>query len=122
MKISHEVILTSDARIGPEAAIPMALIVAESIANAIEHGFAAGQADPWLGIRLGPGLQRRQLAVEIEDNGIGLPDGFTLEHSDSLGLRSATMLAGQIGGSYSLTSSTDGSGPLARLELPLLAA
>jgi hypothetical protein len=32
------------------------------------------------------------------------------------------MLAGQIGGSYSLTSSTDGSGTLARLELPLLAA
>lgn len=121
MKIRHEVISTSDARIGPEAAIPLALIVAESIANAIEHGFAPGQDDARLEIRLGHGLQRQQLAVEIEDNGVGLPDGFALEQSGSLGLRIATMLAGQIGGNYSLTSAA-GRGALARLELPLLAA
>nr|WP_280740552.1 histidine kinase dimerization/phosphoacceptor domain -containing protein [Sphingomonas kaistensis] len=121
MTIKHEVISTSDARIGPEAAIPLALIVAESIANAIEHGFAPGQDDARLEIRLGQGLQRQRLAVEIEDNGVGLPDGFALDQSGSLGLRIATMLAGQIGGHYSLTPGTD-RGAIARLELPLLAA
>ena len=119
LKVKHEVISSSEARIGPEAAIPLALIVAESIANAIEHGFAPDQQDAKLEIRLADAAG--ELAVEIEDNGSGLPSGFSLAQSESLGLKIATMLAGQLGGRYTLGSGHTG-GALARLELPLAAA
>lgn len=117
--ISHLVSGETKAGLAPEAAIPLALVVAESIANAIEHGFAEEQRDCILQIRLQP-LTENRLAVEIEDNGRGLPDGFSLTGSDSLGLRIATMLAGQLGGSYTLQPAVS-RGTLARIELPLAA-
>ncbi|GAA4004031.1 sensor histidine kinase [Sphingomonas humi] len=117
--IGHLVSGVTDAGLSPEAAIPLALVVAESIANAIEHGFAKEQRDCMLQIRLQP-LRDARLAVEIEDNGRGLPDGFTLANSDSLGLRIATMLADQLGGSFSLKPGAT-RGALARIELPLAA-
>lgn len=119
LKVAHRVVAEADARIGSEAAIPMALIVAESIANAIEHGFPADQADPRLEIRLQSHAHQR-LSVEIEDNGRGLPAGFALGNGDSLGLKIATMLAGQLGGSYTLSPGSEG-GAIARLELPVAA-
>ncbi|WP_300975159.1 histidine kinase dimerization/phosphoacceptor domain -containing protein [Sphingomonas sp. LHG3406-1] len=120
-KIAHEVSADRKASISPEAAIPLALVVAESIANAIEHGFTATQDTPRLDIRL-THPAGELLAVEIEDNGRGLPSGFKLESSDSLGLRIATMLAGQLGGTFTLTAGGRDSGARARLELPLSAA
>jgi two-component sensor histidine kinase len=117
LKVAHRVIAGDDTRIGSEAAISLALIVAESIANAIEHGFDADQSDPRLEVRL-QSHAGQHLSVEIEDNGRGLPAGFVLGQGDSLGLKIATMLAGQLGGSYTLTPAPGG-GALARLELPL---
>lgn len=117
MPVRHSVSGHSSMSLAPEAAIPLALVVAESIANAIEHGFSGGRADPELMIRVEP-MTNRGLAVEIEDNGHGLPVGFTLDGSESLGLRIATMLAGQLGGRFTLASAGT-SGTLARLELPL---
>ena len=106
-RVSHRVVSHSEARISPEAAIPLALVVAESIANAIEHGFGDGRDNGALEIRLDQASHER-LAVEIEDNGRGLPLGFRLDDSNSLGLRIATMLAGQLGGSFTLSSASGG--------------
>lgn len=116
-QIRHEVTGVAEAVISAESAIPLALVVAESIANAIEHGFEADQSDCFLQIRLqaSPGTQ---FSVEIEDNGTGLPANFTLQGSDSLGLKIASMLATQLGGTYTLSPGA-GRGALARLELPL---
>lgn len=115
--VAHRVVASTHSAVSPEAAIPLALVVAESIANAIEHGFAENQSDRQVEIRLMNTAPER-LAVEVEDNGVGLPDGFTLQGSTSLGLRIATMLAGQMGGTFTLRPATGG-GALARLELPL---
>lgn len=120
MPVRHVITGEAGASLTPEAAIPLALVVAESIANAIEHGFVEGQHDPELQIRLQP-LDQQRMAVEIEDNGRGLPADFSLDRSDSLGLRIATMLAGQLGGKFTLAPAGS-RGALARLELPLLAA
>lgn len=85
--------------IGPDAKIPLALIVAESIANAVEHGFPDGATG-----RIDMRLNRTPsgLVLEIGDDGIGPPEGFRLENSESLGLRIAQMLARQLGGSFAL--------------------
>ena len=117
--VRHLVHGDTQAQLDPEAAIPLALVVAEAVANAIEHGFA-GRDDCELHIRLAQTADKH-LSIEIEDNGHGLPAGFVLGGSESLGLKIATMLAGQLGGRFSLSPSTGPSGTLARLELPLLA-
>jgi two-component sensor histidine kinase len=108
-----------DAKLNPEAAIPLALVVAESVANAIEHGFV-GRENCELQIRLAH-IGDGRMSIEVEDNGHGLPAGFVLDGSNSLGLKIATMLAGQLGGRFTLSPSAGASGSLARLELPLLA-
>jgi two-component sensor histidine kinase len=116
--VSHRVTGDNGARISPESAIPLALVVAESIANAIEHGFTDDQQDRRLEIRLSE-QSSSSLAVEIEDNGRGLADGFSLAApGNSLGLRIANMLAAQLGGTFTLSPGAGG-GALARLELPL---
>ena len=96
-----------------DAAIPVALIVAEAIANAVEHGFAgrdAGTVRVTMARADGGGA-----VVEVADNGVGLPAGFDPEATASLGLRIATMLARQLGGRFELSN---GEGAVARLTLP----
>jgi two-component sensor histidine kinase len=95
-----------------DAAIPVALIVAEAVSNAIEHGFAGGRAG-LISIHIRD--HGDAIDLTVVDNGHGLPPGFALANSDSLGLRLAQMLARQLGGEFSLTH---GLGSVARLHLP----
>jgi two-component sensor histidine kinase len=100
-------------RVQPDAAIPIALVVAEAVANAIEHGFCDGRSglilvdvvrDPESGPR-----------VTIHDNGHGLPAGFEGAAPTSLGMKIATTLARGQGGSFELRRQH---GTLATLTLP----
>ncbi|UUL82080.1 sensor histidine kinase [Sphingomonas qomolangmaensis] len=111
--ISCNVIVDDDALLSADAAIPLALIVAEAMANAIEHGFAGrdhGVIDVELSRDGGS-----QVRIEIRDDGHGLPEGFDIDASDSLGLRIARTLAGQLDGSFELVR---GTGATARLLIP----
>lgn len=106
--------VAEDAPLSSDAAIPLALIVAEAMANAIEHGFANrehGSIEVDLA-RAGEAMVR----VEVRDDGHGLPQGFDIEASNSLGLRIATMLAEQLNGRFELLP---GKGTTARLSLPV---
>jgi two-component sensor histidine kinase len=97
----------------PDAAVPLALIVAETVANAIEHGFAVRDAG------LVEVSMRRDAAgavtVEVADDGDGLPEGFDLAASNSLGLSIVRALAEQLGGRFELAR---GDRTSARLLLP----
>ena len=99
--------------IEPAIIVPLALIVAESVSNAIEHGFPdrAGQVDVVLEHQGGA------LSLRIADNGQGLPPGFQVGAGDSMGLRIAHALAAQLGGRFALTPGVAG-GAVARLDLP----
>lgn len=95
-------------------AIPLALIMAEAIANAIEHGFRDGA-----GGRIGVTLTREGagIALTVEDDGAGLPPGFDLKSTDSLGLRMVRAMARQIGCTLDLKPGTVGTA--LRISLPL---
>lgn len=111
--VARRVNCPADLRLSTEQALPVALVVAESIANAIEHGLPDHHA-PSIAIEvLSVG---RDLQISIIDNGGQLPDGFAADATSSLGLSIATMLARQSGGSYTVTG-----GPETRacLILPL---
>lgn len=100
-----------------DAALPVALIVAEAVANAIEHGFAGRDAGT-IHVECARDAVG-MLSVEIRDDGCGLPEGFDLDRRGSLGLRIATVLAEQLGGRFELVAGRAGhEGATARLVLP----
>jgi two-component sensor histidine kinase len=99
-------------RLVPDAAVPTALIVAEAVANALEHGFA-GRAGH-IRIRIARSLTGC-LEVTVHNDGHDLPAGFRIEETNSLGLRIATMLARGKEGSFRLEP---GDGTVATITLP----
>ena len=111
--IARSVDCPADIRLTTEQALPVALVVAESIANAIEHGLADHRA-PQIAIKVA--RTDGQLAITVVDNGGTLPAGFDLALTDSLGLSIATMLARQTGGRFELTG---GETTNACLHLPI---
>jgi two-component sensor histidine kinase len=89
------------------------MIVSEAISNALKHSRADGQ-----GLRLLVSLHRlasERLALEVRDNGGGLPDGFELTTTKSLGLRIVRSMARQLDGTLSLTG---GRGAVLRVVFP----
>ena len=88
-------------RLKPDAAVPTALIVAEAVANAIEHGFAKGRAGH-IAVKVGRDPEGR-LEVAVLNDGHDLPADFDLAASTSLGLRIAETLARGHSGSFRLT-------------------
>lgn len=83
-----------------DAAVPIALILCESISNVLEHGFGpTGRGEIRIvAIRLDP----ERVRLCIIDNGAGVPEGFDAANAGSLGLQIATSLARQLDGSYTL--------------------
>jgi len=100
-------------KIDIQRAIPCGLIVNELVTNAFKHAFAgrlsgsiqivAGQQDDAHGF------------LQVADDGVGLPAGFDLASTNTLGFQLIHMLSQQIEGQYELTG---GSGTSLRLTFP----
>ncbi|WP_080059362.1 histidine kinase dimerization/phosphoacceptor domain -containing protein [Spirosoma aerolatum] len=84
-------------------AIPLGLIITESIVNTMKHAFLGGQKGV-VRIELlqdGPDF----LVLKIADNGIGLPTGLDTKEYNSLGLELMQGLAKQLNGFFTIESS-----------------
>ncbi|MGZ3218296.1 sensor histidine kinase [Paracoccus sp. T5] len=105
----------------PDAAVPLGLIASELIMNAIEHGATVSGGTPVriaLSVR-GVTEQGRTAAIlEIADEGRGLPAGFDLAASDSLGLIVARQFATALNGELRLERRAQG-GTVARLDFAI---
>ena len=100
-------------RVPSAIATPVAMAVTELLQNAIEHGLADGSGQVDLAVE----RDDQSLVVTVDDRGAGLPEGFDLERSDSLGLRIVLTMVRERGGTVALTSRTRGT--RARIEVPL---
>jgi two-component sensor histidine kinase len=99
-----------------EIATPLVMVLNELLQNALEHAFGPGTAGE---IVVSAHHYRRQLHVTVADNGRGLPDGFDVDTSESLGLQIVrTLVTGELRGSLELRSRVDG-GTEAVLVVPL---
>jgi hypothetical protein len=86
--------------LGLDRSIPSGIIVNELVSNALKYAFPDGTTGV-ITVRFrasGPG----QAELSVIDNGVGLPEGFVVGSTDSLGLKLVTMLAGQLGGTLSV--------------------
>lgn len=102
----------------PDALIPLALITAEAVANAIEHGFADRERG-----HVTVALRRTaaELTLSVTDNGAGPPPDFDPATPKSLGLKIAVTLARQLGGTLQLRAA-DPVGAETLLTMPMTAA
>ena len=86
-------------------ATPLALVLTELLQNALQHGLVTSPDPAPAGSVLveaarGPG----QLKVCVEDNGAGLPEGFSLDAHASLGLQIVrTLVESELGGQLAIT-------------------
>jgi two-component sensor histidine kinase len=108
--------------IAADMATPLAVVLAELLQNAIEHGFVV--APDGDGAAAGPAPRidlvfentAEHYLVAVHDNGVGLPEGFDIEETRSLGLAIVRdLVRTQLGGE--ITMARDG-GTLVRLSLP----
>jgi two-component sensor histidine kinase len=79
-----------------ETAVPCGLIINELISNALKHAFKDLDRSGTITINFrGTGCQ---YVLEIQDDGVGLPSGFTLDSSSSMGMEIVTILTQQLDG------------------------
>ena len=102
---------------GAQVATPLAVALNELLQNAVEHAFVSQV--PGTAARVHVLLEREGdlLKVEVRDNGVGLPPGFSLEASSSLGLQIVRgLVVNQLGGQIEMSSDE---GTVAKLTVPV---
>lgn len=104
-----------DLVVGADAMVPLALVTAEAVSNAFEHGFDSERRGH-IHIALAKD-DEGMLRLRVSDDGRGLPAGFDPDARSSLGLRIAGVLASQLGGRFTLMPSSSG-GAMAMLDFP----
>ena len=80
-------------------AVPLGLIINELMTNALKYAFK-GMGLGEISIRFEEKLNGFHLRVE--DNGVGLPDDFSIETTDSFGLRLTEGLVNQLNGHFQI--------------------
>ncbi len=99
-------------------ATPLALVLTELLQNALQHGLTNGPAPAGsvlVRAARGPG----RLSVNVEDNGAGLPEGFSLDAHASLGLQIVrTLVESELGGQLAIAP-RPGGGTSVRVGLPV---
>jgi two-component sensor histidine kinase len=104
-----------------ESATAVAMVLTEVLQNAVEHGFAAGDDPAAHGtIVVRPQVVVGRLHVSVMDDGRGLPDGFDLEGSASLGLSIVrTLVESELDGQLTMGHRPDGPGTRVEIDLPV---
>jgi two-component system, sensor histidine kinase PdtaS len=100
--------------VGPDVSVPLGLIATELVANTLEHGFP-GDRSGRIGVALGAVGTERRAVLSIRDDGQGLPEGFDIDTTGSLGLSIARQFAKQLGGTLVMERRPEG-GTDAHLE------
>jgi two-component system, sensor histidine kinase PdtaS len=104
----------------PTVATPLAVVLAELLQNAVEHGFPE-DAGPVLAGHVTVALERHgnQLVVRVTDDGAGLPEGFSVETAAGLGLSIVrTLVTTELGGSITVDGG-ELSGTVVELRVPV---
>jgi two-component sensor histidine kinase len=100
-----------------ELATPLAVVLNELLQNAVDHAFprTGGVVHGTIRVHLARG--EGQLVVDVTDDGVGLPAGFSLEGSGGLGLSIVhALVTTELAGAIELASH---GGTRVRLTVPL---
>ncbi|CAB4833337.1 MAG: ATPase [Actinobacteria bacterium] len=125
--VSHPIEITVHGDLGDttaDIATPLAVALAEILQNAVEHGFVGENPAQEVGhVVLTLGNDRDKLWANISDNGCGLPDGFDIATTTSLGLSIVRdLVITQLHGAITMESggTPQGRGTKVSLTIPLI--
>ena len=85
----------NDITLNIDTSIPLGLLITELVTNSLKHGLKT-EGEIYVHFTK---KDDSKLLLKIGDNGIGLPEGFNLEESDTLGLQLVSSLVEQLNGS-----------------------
>jgi two-component sensor histidine kinase len=105
-----------------DVANALAMVLTELLQNAVEHGYAGTEPREGAGalglVRVGVDHLVGRVHVTVDDEGVGLPEGFTLDGSTNLGLSIVrTLVESELGGQLSVAPGPYG-GTRVALDLP----
>ncbi len=90
-----------------DRATALVMVITELVQNAIEHAFDGAAESGFVTIR--SERSARWLDVVVHDDGRGLPEGFSLEKADRLGLQIVrTLVSAELDGSLGMHASPTG--------------
>ena len=93
------------------------MVLTELLQNAVEHGYPE-ESGTVGSIVVEPERIAGRLRVVVDDDGVGLPDGFDLDTSVNLGLSIVrTLVESELGGQLELTAAPGG-GTRAVVDVP----
>ena len=102
--------------VATDRAVSAGLLLYELVANAARHAFpgrAGGR------IRFGLRAEGRTVRLRLEDDGVGLPEGFDLGQGSGLGSLLISQLAVQLGGTVESGPGLGGAGAGFTMSFPL---
>jgi PAS domain S-box-containing protein len=91
--------------LGSKELFPLGLIVNEIVTNMIKHAFAGRAAGT---VRISGSAEGNVVTLVLEDDGMGLPQGFSVEDSKGFGLTLVQMLCGQLDAKLTVDSCASG--------------
>jgi two-component sensor histidine kinase len=92
-----------------DRATALIMVITELVQNAIEHAFDPAAREPAAGVTIRAERSARWLDVVVHDNGRGLPEGFSVEQSDRLGLQIVrTLVSAELDGSLHMQGAPEG--------------
>jgi two-component sensor histidine kinase len=92
---------TEDIPLTLDLAVPFGLLANELLSNSLKHGFPNGRRGK---IAFSIHRQGGSVRMMVEDDGVGLPEGFDAAKCSSMGLKLAARLAHQLGGELQFSS------------------
>jgi PAS domain S-box-containing protein len=96
VELEHDL---GDVHLNLDQAIPCGLIINELVSNALKYAFTEDSGGKlYIGIK----EKANTILLEVEDNGVGLPDGFDYKNTESLGLQLVVTLVEQLDGELEL--------------------
>jgi two-component sensor histidine kinase len=101
-------------------ATPLAVVLTELLQNAVDHGYPEAEGDPG-SVRVSLQNDGAELRVLVTDDGIGVPEGFSIEGSKGLGLSIVrSLVTSQMEGSIEMRGGDGGQGTVVDVRLPLV--
>ena len=88
-----------DFMLDPKRLVPIGIIVNELLTNIMKYAFSGRTSGL---IEVAVKENSGNVTLTIQDNGVGLPDGFNIETQESFGLMLVKMLSEQLGGSFTI--------------------
>lgn len=104
-----------DCRLREEWVLPVALILNEAVSNALKHGFPDGRRGR---LSISVSTTGAEGQVLVQDDGVGLPEGFDEGDNVGLGLKVIGVFADQMNSSVNLKNMAD-SGVVFDLRFPI---